>query len=85
MLTYSNLSQRFFRFSPRLFSLISKHFPPLSKGSFEPLLEDSESLTEAFLPHFEDLPTFFPRLSKAYFQEFPSLFPKLYGLFTILI
>ena len=62
MLTYSNLSQRFFRFSPRLFGLISKHFPPLSQGSFEPLLEDSESLLEAFLPQFEDL--------SAYFQDF---------------
>ena len=80
MLTYSNLSQRFFRFSPRLFGLISKHFPPLSQGSFEPLLEDSESLLEAFLPQFEDLPAYFPRLSKAYFQELPNRFPKRFCL-----
>lgn len=80
MLTYSNLSQRFFRFSPRLFGLISKHFPPLSQGSFEPLLEDPKSLPEAFLPHFEDLSGLFSRLSKAYFQELPSLLPKRFLL-----
>lgn len=85
MLTYSNLSKRFFRFSPKIFGLISKYFPLLSKGSFEPLLEDSESLPEAFLPQFEDLSGLFSRLSKAYFQELPSRFPKSCSLFSILI
>ena len=80
MLTYSYLLQRLFRFSPRLFGLISKYFPPSSKGSFEPLLEDSAPLPEAFQPLFEDLSDLFSKLSKAYFQELPSRLPKRFSL-----
>lgn len=79
MLTYPNLSQRFFRFSPRLFSLISKHFPPLSKGSFEPLLEDPCLFPKRFCLSLKTFPPF-PRLSKAHFQERPSRFPKHFCL-----
>lgn len=65
---------KFFRFSPRLFGLISKHFPPLSKGSFEPLLEDSAPHPEAFLPHFEDLPAFFQDFFELPLKNFRASF-----------
>ena len=64
--------QKFFCFSPRLFDLISKHFPPLFKGSFEPLLEDSVPLPEAFLPQLEDLSAYFQDFRKSIFKNFQA-------------